>query len=491
MKNKNLTITIILVIGILILVNFFSYHIFHRWDLTENKTYSISDTSKEVVRNLEDIVQVKLYFSKDLPHEYESIRQSVLDILNEYSSYSSNFRVEIIDEVNEVDAYRLEIPQLQFNVLKKDQFQVVNGYMGLSVEYYDRQEVIPIVQASNLEYELTGILKKITSDGLPTIGFLISHGAYTPNEKLTIVKEDLQKNYIINDINLPTVETIDEDIKTLIMINPSGSFSEDQMRMLDDFLMRGNSLFIAQDKQLVSALQTQENKSNLNNFLDKYGLKINNELVLDRSNALASFSQGPVNFSINYPFWLMIMNKNFDQYNPAVSNLDSLILPWASSVTYKQKSKNSNVMYLAKTTDKAWNIERDFNLNPAKILVKANTHQFDLVIGLTGIQSAYQDKFNQDARIVVMGDSEFIVDDFLKSHLQNKTFFLNIIDYLSVDEDLISIRSKETVDRPIKELPDYQKQIIKYGNVFGITIIVIIFGLSRYFLRKRSNNVKL
>ena len=495
-KKYNLVISIILVVGILIMVNFFSYHLFYRWDLTANQNYSISNTSKQVVRNLPDVVQVKLYFSKDLPNNYKLLRQNILDILHEYASYSNNFRIEIVDNIKDVDAYRLGIPKLQFNVLKKDQFQIVNGYLGMSIEYYDRQEVIPIVQAENFEYQLTSIIKKLTSEDLPVIGFVSSNQTVNINENINTVQDALSKIYRLESVDLSTDEAIDSKIKTLIILNPLADFSEAEMRKLDNFLMQGKALFIAQDREIVNNLQTTENKSNLNNFLSKYGLKIDNNLILDQSSAMASFRQGPVTFNVNYPFWVKIINKDFAQDNPAVSKLDNLVLPWASSVEYSAKADNqakinTQVMYLAKTTQHAWSMTNNFNLRPGQSLTQGTPQQHNLVVGLVGLHSAYDDAVNKNARIIVMGDSEFIFDNFLKSYPYNKVFFLNLVDYLSLDQDLIKIRSKKIVVHPLKTLPDYQKKIIKYGNVFGLTVLIIIFGLVRYYLRKKSNNVKL
>jgi ABC-type uncharacterized transport system involved in gliding motility auxiliary subunit len=305
-RQLNIAISIVLVVGIVVMVNFFAWHFFVRWDLTATKLYSISPTSKAVVRNLDDVVQVKLYFSKDLPQEYVSVRQNVLDLLHEYASYSPNFHITEISDINADDAARLGIPKLQFNVLKKDQFQVVNGYLGMSVEYYDRQEIIPIVQSANLEYELTSILKKITSTELPTIGILTSQQTSDVSQEMSVVISDLQKIYVIKPVDLSAVDQIDPAIKTLIMLDPQGQFSDDDQRKLDAFLMQGRSIFVAGDAEEVNNMQVHENPTNLNNYLGKYGLELHKDLVLDQSNGMATFSQGLVNFSLNYPFWVLI-----------------------------------------------------------------------------------------------------------------------------------------------------------------------------------------
>ena len=97
-NKTNSTALIIIVIGILAVVNFFSYNIFYRLDLTQNKDYSISKASKKTVADLKDIVNIKAYFSANLPTQYINLRQEVGDILEEYANYSGGkVKVEFID----------------------------------------------------------------------------------------------------------------------------------------------------------------------------------------------------------------------------------------------------------------------------------------------------------------------------------------------------------------------------------------------------------
>ena len=62
---------------------------------------------------------------------------------------------------------------------------------------------------------------------------------------------------------------------------------------------------------------------------------------------------------------------------------------------------------------------------------------------------------------------------------------MNAVDYLTLDESLISIRSRGKTDRPLKELSEGLKNVIKFFNIFGISVLVVIFGLVRYYLRKK------
>src|SRR3990167_6126358 len=89
-KQYNLGTQIVIVVMIILVLNFLSYQIFTRFDITENKIYSISKVSKETIKNLDDAVNIKVYFSEDLPSQYLPVRQEVKDILAEYQNYANN-----------------------------------------------------------------------------------------------------------------------------------------------------------------------------------------------------------------------------------------------------------------------------------------------------------------------------------------------------------------------------------------------------------------
>ena len=86
-KTQTLT-RVLLVLGIIILVNFISIRIFTRLDLTKSGIYTLADASKALVRNLDDRVTVKAYFTEELPAPYNNNRRAVLDILNEYKAFA-------------------------------------------------------------------------------------------------------------------------------------------------------------------------------------------------------------------------------------------------------------------------------------------------------------------------------------------------------------------------------------------------------------------
>ena len=122
-------------LAILVLLNLISVRIFGRMDLTKNKLYTLSEASKQFMRNLDDRVTIKAYFTEDLPSPYNMNRREVLDELNDYKAYSrGNLQFEFIDpagEKAEQEAQQQGVQPVQVQVVKEDKFEVKRAYMGI------------------------------------------------------------------------------------------------------------------------------------------------------------------------------------------------------------------------------------------------------------------------------------------------------------------------------------------------------------------------
>ncbi|MCK4540347.1 Gldg family protein [Candidatus Parcubacteria bacterium] len=505
-KKSDLSITVFLLIGILIVVNIFSYQIFYRWDLTQGKVYSISKASKNTVANLDDIVNIKAYFSESLPSQFISLKQEVADILEEYEAFSNgNIRVEFIDPSDDDSMKRelmmIGIPQLTFEVYEKDKRQLINGYMGIAISFGSNTESIPAVKrnTSDLEYQLTTAIKKVVSDEIATIGFLTTQGTASLENNIRTAGDELAGLYTIVPVSLAEESpSVPDSVDTLIIVGPKEKFIDEQLKAINAFVVRGGALLVLMDGvNIKEGLQAANNESNLDELLVRYGIILNKNLVADRRSGMASFSQGFFTFSSNYAFWPQITNEGFNSEHSAVSNLENVIMPWASSVSVDTaKISEESVKNLAFTTKGAWSIKDSYDITPNSANTpKGATQEYVLAVAVNGmVPNAYADDYPEEqkdinGRLIVVGDSDFISDNFLRNTPDNLTLFQNLVDALSFDEDLIGIRSKGVTSRPIKELSDSGRMTMRYLNVFGITIIVITFGMIRYYIRRRSRFV--
>lgn len=498
-----------IIIVLVLIVNQFSL----RLDLTQGQQYSLSKTSKNLLKNLDDIVNIKVYFSNELPNYLLATRQEVEDLLKEYQNYAgSKLKITYIDPASSPDLEKevqaIRIPKLQFNVLENDKYQVTNGYLGIAVMYGDKSEVLPVVQNSkNFEYDLTSAIKKVSTKEQLQAAFTTGHGEKTLND----LTSALQQQYQLQTVDLSSGALIPDSIKTLIIAGPTQPFDDRSLFVIDQFVMNGGGLLVLSDKINVdNNLRAQPVNNNLDNLLLSYGLKVNNDLVEDLSNEMANFSQGYVQFIIPYPMWVKVTKNGFDKNNVIVNQLEGLVLPWTSSVEYIGTTDKREVSYLAKSTDKAWLQTGTFNLDPQKQEQSFNPQtqgQKNLAIAVFGAFDSFfkgktvppaKEAQNMDenfqeqtdyARLVVMGDADFTADGFIKNMAGNQVYIQNLIDGLSQSADLISIRSKTITDRGLKQLSDNRRNFIKYGLIFGPTFLVVVYGLLRFVRRRKKSFV--
>lgn len=496
LKNQaNLGAAAAILLGILVVVNFLSYQLFVTFDLTQNKDYSISKVTKESVKKLDDIVNIKAYFSADLPTQYVNLPQQVRDILTDYQAFSGGkIKFEFIDPKDDQKmAQELQlkgIPQLQFNVLEKDKYQVVNGYLGMSIQYADKTEVIPVIQdTNNLEYQITSKIKKVTAKEAPVVGFISSNDTLKTDSEIKEAYRALSAIYDVQSVDLTVDKTVPDSIKTLIVAGAKKAFGQGELDAIDKFVMRGGSLLVLMDQvDIGQNLAANPNTSGLGKLLEGYGVNVGKNLVLDVSSGMASFNQGFMTYNLPYPYWPKILKTGFDKENPAVSRLESLILPWVSSVAVDKGKlgEGAKVSILAKSGERSWTVTEPYNLNPQDIAKPASFSPQDLAVSIAGkISSPYKNGSTDNGRLIVVGDSDFLRDNMLGGG-DNLIFFQNLVDSLSLDQDLINIRSKGIGNRPLKELSDSAKATVRYVNVFGLTGLVLAFGLYRYYSRRKQ-----
>jgi ABC-2 type transport system permease protein len=523
------TTLVILVLAVLAIINFLSYRRFARVDLTDAKEYTVSRSTKQVLGELDDIVNLTLYFSKKLPPYMGTLRDRVMDMLAEYRAYGrGNVELNLVDPADDPDVERqvrmMGIPQVQLDIIEKDKRQVTNAYMGLAILYEDKKEIIPVVRGtSTLEYELTSSILKVTADEPKTVGILTR---YEPDEFTGLyeqIRTDLLRQYQIRRLELGKGDGVPEEISTLVLLSPK-ELTDRQRFEIDQFLMRGGTLIALVDPMELSEIELKATRMNANvaDMLEHYGVRVNSDMVLDQKyNSMAGFARGFMRFAIPYVFWPKIVRSGFDQSNPVVNRLEALTLPWTSSLESTISDPDSGeatreFSALAKTSEMSWTTRNFDNLDPSQTLQpQPSAMKQHVVVALVRgtFDSFFKDKeipapnaegdeeapavppvedvieHSPSTSILVVGDAHFINDRFVQQFPENKTFFLNAVDHLTMGDRLIGIRSRPVMERPLKEISEHQKALDRFLGTYAVPILVAVFGLVRLHLRKQQKKV--
>lgn len=507
-------VTLFLILAILLVLNLVSVNLFARLDLTEGNVFSLSRASKDVVRSLNDRLIIKMYFTKDLPPPYNSYVRYLKDKLEEYQAYAGGrLKLEMIDpseEGKELEAQRYGIPPLQVNAMENDKIEIKKVYMGMVLLFEDKKEVIPVVQnISGLEYELTSTIKRISTTFLPSVGFLVGKDGPDLDADLTHLNQALSRHYRVKRINLDEGDRIPIDVKVLVILGPKRGLSTWEKYGIDQYLMKGGKLAFLLNQIDVDIQQASAKKQDvgIDDLLANWGIKINDDLVIDwQCNRIGVTQQRgmyTVQNIMNYPYFPLATDFNRD--NLMVKDLETVSFNYVSSLDSSLAStKGLRFESIIRSSKNSGIQVAPLDINPLRKFAPEDFTQGPLVLA-AGVQGNFKSYFSDvdqsqleseigyvestltqspENRLVVVGDADFIMDKNLRGN-DNLAFFLNMVDWLTQDEALIGIRSRQVTSRPLKDVSSAGKKLIKYGNTFGLPFLVIVFGVVRWQIRRQ------
>ena len=517
-----------IIFGILVLINFLSTRRFIRADLTEDKRYTISKATKNVLDTLDDIVTITAYFSTN-PAEVAQIRRDVRDVLEEYNAFSKNLQIDFVNPADFDDGQKQElrfkgIPEVQINVVKKDKAEIANVYMGISIGYSGKEEILPIVRSTaNLEYELTSTILKVTTKEAKTVGFLTGHGEFDINAQnhqqfRQLLDKNGQGQYNLTSVDLQDGKAVDDTVATLVIAGVMQPLTDREKYEIDQFIMRGGrAIFLVDPIQLQpGTLQGAPLSTGLNDLLEHYGVKLGNNLLLDRRfHDSARFQQGFMTVIQPYPYFVKIIKPNFSVENTITNQLEAVTLPWTSSLEIAAK-EGITATPLAKTSEFGQSIQGYYNLMPNSpipesdlkaytvaaalegkfnsfyagkeippIATTADTEESETLTSVQDVEARPTKTESEETQIVVVGTAQFLT----QLRPDGVDFFLNTVDWLTLGDALIGIRSHTITDRPLREVSEIEKNFIRYLCTIGIPLLVVVFGLLRYSLKRRAKRL--
>ena len=299
LSASNATAYVVLAIGAVVAINLIATRVFGRLDLTQNKVYTLSKGSKDVVAALPDYLTVKAYISKDLPPELAATARYVRDLLDDYKTYAKGkLRFESLDPGSdkkiEDEAAACKVQRMQIQVLRQQKFEVGGYFLGLCFQYQGKDEAIPeLGQTEGLEYSISSLIKRMTQKK-HKIAFTSGHGESDLNQGYTFLKHAIEQEFDTTSIN-PSTTPIPEDADALVVGGPKQAFDDKGRREIDAFLMKGKGAIFLVDGMVMTSPGShnqmpqmmaqpkigQANDAGLSELLEKYGFKINQDFVLD------------------------------------------------------------------------------------------------------------------------------------------------------------------------------------------------------------------
>jgi len=441
--GSNAVIMSVAFLGIVALLNFLGVRHAKRIDLTAEKQFSLSAQTTQVLADLKDPVHVTAFFQQT-----DSRRQNAEDLLKEYAARTDKFTYELID------------PDLKPALAR--QFQITS-YGTLVFQRGDKTQNITGLQ----EQDFTSAIIKVSQDKSMVVYFVTGHKERDPQSSdqggYSQISGLLQKdNYAVKLLNLAVTDTVPSDAAVVVLAAPQLPLVNEELQRLTDYVDKGGKLLVMSDPKLPDPLGDR---------LTKYGVAFRNDAVIDPSSSFFGDVGSPL--VSRYPFHQITKDiGGLTSFFPLARTLD---LP-------ADKPADVIVTPLIQTSPDSWG-ETDFQNQKVRFDNGKDTKgplTIATVIEKGGTNAPANNGETQSpkARLVVIGDSDFVSNGVLQSvqgAFGNTDLFLNAVNWLAEEETLISIRPKPPAQHSLI-LTRPQSNFIFVVTTILIPALVLILG---------------
>ncbi len=491
MKKSQVILRVIVVIGILVVVNLISDKLHFRLDFTEDGRYTLSNATKDVLKDVDDIITIKAYFSGDLPPQLMNTKRDFEDFLVEYESRSDgNIAFEFINpnesEELEREAQQNGIAPLIVNVNENDKVVQMRAYMGAILQLGEEKEVIPQIRpGAAMEFALTTSIKKLSVKDKPKVGVLAGHGEPGMQE-IAQLGQQLEVLYTLEPVNLKEVSSIGPEYKSLIWVNPTDTVDNNNFSKLDDYLSLGGKIMLAYNTvegDLSQGALTRKPKIGIESWLASKGIEMDDQFVIDAKCSPVQVREqtGFMTMvrSIEFPYFPIV--TSFEDH-PVVAGLEQLVLPFVNAISFSGKDSTMTFQPLLRTSENS-----GFQSAPTYIDIQRRWREADFTAGSQVIAAAVSN-VEGAGKMVIINNGKFIINPLNQGQPQpiqpeNVNLASNAVDWLSDDTGLIELRTKGVTARSLKTIEDGARQTYKIANAIVPVVLVLLYG----FIRRQKN----
>ena len=551
-KQRDL-LTFAAILGGLLLFNFIAQRFFFRLDLTEEKRYTMSPATKTLLRDLKQPVTITVYLTGDFPPAFRRLEQGVRETLTEFQVYGGAYLNYIFIDPS---AASTEAARNQFyqSLLKKGLKptnlgatengkrveKIIFPYAVVSVGGKDKSVLLlrgnqtaPADVRLNqsiegLEYELASTIRTLVPALRKRIGVVEGHGELT-NVQAGDMLGTWQQQFDVFRVTLSKVKDLSA-LDAIVVAQPKTPYSEDDKFKLDQFIIRGGRAMFFVDALRVDldsvtrngvALATPYNL-NLDDLFFKYGLRLNQNLLLDLNSGqipLVTGMDGNKPKIEPMPWQLYPLINKFSSH-PITRNLDAVYLKFVGSLdTVKATGIRKTALMTTSRYTRVLPAPVPINFNDARLEPNPKLYQkgFQPVAYL--LEGSFTSLFANRARpgtlqfqpekpanakpskILVLADGDFIrseidpktgnpyrlgFDRLAKTEFANRELVLNATDYLLDETGLIAVRGKQITLRPLDKVKlAEQRRRWQLLNLGAPLVLLGLFGALRAWRRKR------
>ena len=544
MNNKYSKIGFVLVV--LLLINYISSTVYKRFDLTEDNRYTLSNSTKSIVENIEEIITIKVYLQGDFPAEFKRLQTETKQHLEELKALNKNIKFRFINPseiAEELINSGLEPSRLQVQENSKLSEIIIFPWAIVSSKnstenisllkdiYSNSQDEQLESSIQNLEYAFANAIHKVTSKKSKKIAIIKGNGELS-DIYIADFLQKLNEYYFLAPFTLDSVanqpqKTLKDisEYDLIIVAKPTEKFTEEEKFTVDQFSMNGGKTLWLIDNvvaELDSLMQTGETLAyprdlGLTDLFFNYGVRINTDLITDLNSSEIPLATGNIGnktqFSqFQWNYYPLLNSTNNHSIN---NNIEAVNAKFSNSIDTLKNNIQKTILLQSSKLSKAVGTPSIISLK--SITQQTNPSEFSngekpIAILLEGkFKSAYNDRvkpFNLETpkengvetKMIVISDGDIIANEISKGkplelginkwtnqRFGNKEFLLNTVNYLLDDTGLINIRSKTVkVDFLNKQKAFEETTKWQVINILFPLLILAAFGFIFNYFRKKK-----
>ncbi len=436
MKNKEIShskafrqsavISIIVSLVILIAVNVVSSYFFFRLDLTKDNRHSLSESTKDLLKDLDDIVFIKVYLeSEDMPASYQPVITKTREMLEEFSSYSSNIKFEFInptadktkEEINSIYSEFAQKGLVPYPIREQYAAGASTKYIipGAMVTYKNQERPAILIEQDfsnkfsteefaymRIEYNLVMAIKSLVKPHKSNVAFIDGHGEldmyrtawfgsqlganmkdfYNVTRDSINGKINCLRNICIADSAAQTVKDNGNKYDLLVIAQPTQPFSDMDKYAIDQHLMRGGRilwLIDGTDAALDSLQERPEfmatpSRNRLGDMFFRYGVRINSNLIQD----IGSCQAIPINTSGNMMIFPYALSITHFEDHPITQKITAVRSNFTGSIDFVGHDDGLTKTVLATSSDSSKLVPTPAIVSLKVGLAKPNPEEFSL-----------------------------------------------------------------------------------------------------------------
>jgi len=496
-----------------------------RLDFTKSRAYTISQTSRNLHREIPDPVKITYYLSNRL-RSVITAPGEIEDMLKEYAGYSKgkiffSVRDPVRDGITTM-VEELGLQPRQVQTVEMDQASLVTVYSGIVIEYLDYTEVIPwVISTDTLEYDITSRIRAMVTNRERQIGVIIGDFFRQWREDFSYLDMTLSSaGYRVRLISPD--EEIPDNLPALFVLGGAEGLDEFALYRIDRYIQLGGKVLFAVKGVFVDtvygSIEVRHHEDyGLFEMISSYGVDILPELALDRSALSLQYQTrtqtGAMQLRIvRYPLWIGVLGENVNTQHPVSANFSGLDMFWASPLELKPPpSVDASVLFTS--TPEGWSMRDTFYTSPEVIYfmeMEAPETKGTKILGasLSGVFPSFFKGWKparegtdaelpdmpgtaSPSRIIVIGDTDFATNLITATQaVHNLDFLLRAADWLANDDDIIGIRNRQPQASRFDKILDLEKRAaaMRFSQILNVGLIpllVIMAGLTLASLRKK------